>query len=322
MVPFKTRSVVPDGFDSGLKTPRSKAAPSSVEGKISSRRASNLLSVDETPDLKRQELMQPAPAPTSEKPSPGRPKVSFAAPDTEDRKQSKQPMIEIIQSTLDHALDMLVSTERTEREAKATSSGDFTEKNTFQHGAKLQEHNTGMVLPKRSMAIDTASEDDDVRDSTDEDSVRTLTCIPSGSSSDMSQTEREEDDEDEKNDGGRRQGHAHMEEEFVAVGRRNLREALQQQLPQKAEQVDAQEETLEEGDIPSSVFIKFSADAYVDFKNSMMNLIRNDQLENGPEEELESLFQYYIDLNPAVHHAVLHEVIADIKVELKRMPRP
>ncbi|KAI5079149.1 hypothetical protein GOP47_0006820 [Adiantum capillus-veneris] len=326
---LKTRSFVPDGVDSGLKTPRAKPFPSSAEAKISTRRASSSFSVGEALDVKLQEPTQPAPASSSEEPSPGRPKVSFAAPDVEERKQSKQPMIEIIQPTLDQALDRLESSERAERRSEPTSSGDFalkTDGSTFQHGDKLQEHNIDAILRKsqRSMALDTASEDEDVdvRDSTDEDSIRTLTCIPSGSSSEMSQAEHEEDDEDDENGGGLHLAHPHnLQKQFSAAGTRNLREALQQQLPQEREQVDAQEETMGGGDIPTSVFIKFSADAYIDFKNSMMNLIRNDRLENGPDEALEDLFQYYMDLNPPVHHDVLREVIADIKVELKRMPR-
>ena len=32
--------------------------------------------------------------------------------------------------------------------------------------------------------------------------------------------------------------------------------------------------------------------------------------------ELEELFQYYLDLNPTVHHDVLHHVIRDIRTEL------
>eukprot|EP00249_Psilotum_nudum_P005674 c19107_g2_i1 orf=250-2460(+) len=68
------------------------------------------------------------------------------------------------------------------------------------------------------------------------------------------------------------------------------------------------------------VILKHSADPYVDFKNSMMNMILRENLQKN-ENELEELFQYYVDLNPAVHHQILYRVIEDVRQELKSPTR-
>lgn len=39
-------------------------------------------------------------------------------------------------------------------------------------------------------------------------------------------------------------------------------------------------------------------------------------MQDRPAGEMEELFQYYLDLNPAVHHDVLKRVINDIRREL------
>ena len=63
--------------------------------------------------------------------------------------------------------------------------------------------------------------------------------------------------------------------------------------------------------------VQYSADAYTDFKASMMQLIRREKLEQGREgEQLEKLLQHYRVLNPPIHHGLLHEVMMDIRAEL------
>lgn len=60
------------------------------------------------------------------------------------------------------------------------------------------------------------------------------------------------------------------------------------------------------------VMIKHSTDPYADFKFSMLRMIDEEDLFDK-QWELEELFQYYMDLNPAVHHEVLQIVISDIR---------
>ncbi|KAJ7528623.1 hypothetical protein O6H91_15G011000 [Diphasiastrum complanatum] len=65
----------------------------------------------------------------------------------------------------------------------------------------------------------------------------------------------------------------------------------------------------------SDVIVKHSTDPYQDFRASMMSMIVSEQLQ-AHKEELEDLFQYYLDLNPPVHHKTLNQVILDIREEL------
>ncbi|CAK9213276.1 unnamed protein product [Sphagnum jensenii] len=65
----------------------------------------------------------------------------------------------------------------------------------------------------------------------------------------------------------------------------------------------------------SHVLIKHSSDPYADFRQSMLSMIRDECLQER-HVEMEELFQYYLDLNPIVHHEVLKRVITDIRRDI------
>ncbi|KAL3702317.1 hypothetical protein R1sor_020339 [Riccia sorocarpa] len=68
-------------------------------------------------------------------------------------------------------------------------------------------------------------------------------------------------------------------------------------------------------DDDSHILIKHSTDPYADFKTSMMHMINEEGL-ISKHTELEELFQYYMDLNPVVHHEILKRVISDIRKDI------
>ncbi|KAL2649327.1 hypothetical protein R1flu_017455 [Riccia fluitans] len=74
-------------------------------------------------------------------------------------------------------------------------------------------------------------------------------------------------------------------------------------------------------DDDSHILIKHSTDPYADFKTSMMHMINEEGLINK-HTELEELFQYYMDLNPVVHHVILKRVITDIRKDIAAAKTP
>jgi uncharacterized protein (TIGR01568 family) len=77
----------------------------------------------------------------------------------------------------------------------------------------------------------------------------------------------------------------------------------------------------EDGDEDGGVVLvrySYSADAYKDFKESMMSLLQKHKVEEGRdrEEQVDELLRSYLVLNPPEFHDLLCEVIAHIKSEL------
>ncbi|XP_024518816.1 uncharacterized protein LOC112341982 [Selaginella moellendorffii] len=97
------------------------------------------------------------------------------------------------------------------------------------------------------------------------------------------------------------------EDDVVVVG--NKEEEQEQQEEKEEERANSSNE---------DVIIKHSSDPYVDFKSSMMSMIESEglEMEGSSSQELDELFQYYMDLNPRMHHPILARVIRDIKQEL------
>ncbi|KAH7437571.1 hypothetical protein KP509_05G079000 [Ceratopteris richardii] len=350
--PQRTRSLFPEnsdiveppeGMPRGMIAPPFIGSTESAEASITNRRSSiaskgpetsqgmssiieSLFSSETTDESVATKIPEQARhAPAYDEPSPGRPKVSFAAPDRQEKKHGKEPATDLSQSPLDEALERLLSPRYTDT---TTSSVHTTNIGHGVHRASGYRYDDGYSSERElTFPIDAPSKGATVsKESSDDDSMRSSTSVRSCSSSLEMQTECERDEGEESDAVGSsrtqqpmsiRHSTGHRATSYR--GARNLRDALQDPLS-----IESEEEQFIHGEPrspASNVFIKFSANAYQDFKNSMMNCIINDHLENAPDEELDNLFQLYIDLNQSTHHGVLHQVFRDVKLELRRLPR-